>query len=398
MKKIAVFLITIPCLLLALNLTDYEVDQSSAQSLSAGLNYHFGMTSGEIVSHFLNLSLNFEMFKAKLPSSFSMNVFGNLNGNFLPQDEDTISTDSTETSPVNYQMQWEAKYNKYFKPGKDFLMFGKLDGDILTNYDYPATRATIGIGFGRFVNATPLARALRIEEEMLGNGVLIENLPFGTLLSFAKELSPETRKRFQEEHYYWEKEYYSALESILRESNVLQGADLGSKGSLIIQDVLDEYISPRYYGYEFNLGVGYDLFPAYRDWDRTAFASVSFDYARPLGFKTQFIEKSNIRLPFTGGKLGKEFHGKLLLSLAYEFSSTIDVLGTYQLNLTKPEEGDGLITSNQFSGTFAYIIVDRLVLSNTLSVNHASEGSASGSSFADNLSAEFLTTLSFRFF
>jgi hypothetical protein len=386
----------LPCVLFALSLTEYEVDQSSAQVFSTGLNYHFGMTSGNVVSHFGNASVNFEKFQAKLPSSYNLNFFGNLSANFLTGEDQADTTDTTtdNTQQVTYQIQWETKVNKYFISGKDFLGFAKLDGDVLTSYDYPATRATVGIGYGRFVSATPLARALRIEDKMLIQGVLLDSLSLGTLMQLARKLAPEARRIYKEKHYYWEREYYKSLERILNKSNLLHNGELGSAGSLVISDVLDEYISPRYYGYEVELGVGFDLLPAYKVDGWAAFGSLGFDFARPLGFRAQLIEKANVRLPFTGGKLGQEIHGSLLLSVLYEVGSVLDIIATYQLNADnrRLEEGGNyeLVIHNQLIGTFDYLVVDQLVMSNSLTLNQSTD--------ASGLSAEISSKISFRFF
>jgi hypothetical protein len=392
MKKIVVAAVFLPYILLAVSLTEYKADESSTQVLLTGFNYHFGMTGGEAVSNFGNLSLNFERFKGKPPSSFNMNLFGNLSANFLEEEQDT--SDTSTIKQFNYQIQWETKYNKYLVSGKDFFAFAKLEGDILTHYDYPATQAIVGVGYGRFFSATPLARALRIEEMMLNQGVLLDSLPLGTLMSFAKELAPEAREIYKQKHYYWEKEYYKALERILNESNILHDRELGSDGSLIISDVLDEYISPRYHGYEVNLGVGYDLFPAYKADGRSLFANLGFDFARPIGFRIQFIEKSNLRLPLTGGKLGNEIHASLLLSALYEVSSVLDIIATYQLNADRirPEGAGGydFVVHNQLSGRLDYLIVDHLVMSNSVTLNQSSQ--------APGLAAEISSRISFRFF
>ncbi len=393
MKRLVIFLAVMPCMLFAVKLTDYKVEQSSAQVLTAGLNYHLGMTDGEVVSHFGNLSANFERFQATLPWSYSLNFFGNISGSFLPQDpSDTSTTDTTQQ--FSYQLQWDAKYNKYLVSGKDFLAFAQLQGDLLTRYDYPATRIIAGLGYGRFTSATPLAAALRIERRMMAEGVLLDSLPIGPLMAFARELAPEAKKKYREKYYYWEREYYSALERVLNESNQLNNGQLGSTGSLIIKDVLDEYISPRYHGYEVNLGVGYDLLPAYQASGRALFAALAFNYSLPIGFRTQFIEKSNLRLPFTGGKFGNEIHGNLLLSLLYEVGSTLDIVGTYQLNMDRARYTEGgdyeFVVNNQLAGSLSYLLVDHLVMTNTLTLIHSTQ--------AQGLSAEVSSTINFRFF
>lgn len=400
MKKIFVVMGIIPSLVLALSLTDYEADQSSAMVFYTGLNYHFKSTEGNTVINSGDLTLNFERFQATLPWSYNLSFIGTFNANFITAESDTADTTGSDTtgtsgsSGFEYQGQWEAKYNKYFISGKDFLGFARLDGDMATSYDNPAARATVGVGFGRFTNATSLAQALRIEERMLAENLLIDSLPLGILLGFARHLAPETRKDYKDRYYYWEREYYAEIERLLAESNLLENSELGSAGSLIIDDVLDEFISPRYYGYEVNLGVGYDLIPAYTADGRAAFASLAFNYARPLGFRTQLIEKSGLRLPFTSGKFGKEIHGSLLVSLTYEVGSTLDLIGTYQLKLDNILDESGtdyqLVAQNQLSGTFAYLIVDRLVMSNTLTLNHSTQ--------AEGLSTELNSSISFRFF
>lgn len=388
MKRLVVMVILLPVVVLAVDLTTYETDRSQYQVISTGLNYQLNITEGQVNSHIGKLSLNFERFQTTPSWSYALNFFGNITGNF---ETDTAGTDTTDI--FDYLIQWDAKYNLFFGSGNDFFGFGKLEGEALTAYDYPATRAIIGVGYGRFTAATPLARAVRIQDEMLEQGVLLDILPHGPLMSFANELSPEVMQEYKDKYYYWEREYYKGLERILNESGLLASSQLGSAGSLIVSDVLDEYISPRYHGYEINLGVGYDLFPAYEADGRSAFASLNFEYARPIAVRSQFVGKTNLRLPFTEGKFGKEIHGGLFLSMLYEVGSTLDLIGSYKLNIDRTRTGPGnqysVEINNRITGTFDYLIVDHLVMSNTVSINHSSR---------TDLSADVSSTINYRFF
>jgi hypothetical protein len=124
------------------------------------------------------------------------------------------------------------------------------------------------------------------------------------------------------------------------------------------------------------------------------FAILGFEFARPVGFRIQFIEKSNLRLPLTGGKLGNEIHAGLLLSALYEVSSAVDIMCTYQLNADRIRpEGAGsydFILHNQVSGIVDFLIAEHLVMSNSVTLNQSSQ--------ARGLAAEVSSKISFRFF
>ena len=57
------------------------------------------------------------------------------------------------------------------------MAFGETDLNLDENNDRPGLDATIVVGWGRFINATALRKAVRIEDFLLEEGVISERLP-----------------------------------------------------------------------------------------------------------------------------------------------------------------------------------------------------------------------------
>jgi hypothetical protein len=363
----------------AISITDYEVPVSRATSAFGGFQYNYASDiMGEETADNGNVSVTFSQFYSSLPLGYRLGLNGIVNRNGLVEEGEDEFTHNASAF---------AQGNKYLSDASNFFGFGRLDVVSATDYDRPGATVTAGLGYGRFINATPLARALRAEEELRQMGVLTSGMRDEVLLDVAKILAPEVRAKYRQEYDEWERYYYADIEKEFQKSGKLKDDELGSMGTLVLRDVLDEYISDRYYGYEVSAGVGYDLVTPYEDTDRTAFATMDANFAYPIDLRSQFVEFFNVRSPLTDGKFGKEVHLVFTPSYSYEISDMVDILFSYVLTGDKLDDPDDdeMKLNHEFQVTLAYYIANRITFTNTLSLSKPDEADEMAKSFTSGL-------------
>jgi hypothetical protein len=340
----------------AISMTDYQVPESRATSAFGGFQYNYAYKDSTTADNG-NISFNFNQFYSSLPTGYRLGFNGVINRDGLvPEDKDELT----------YSVSTLAQGNKYLSDRSNFFGFGKMEGIDATAYDRPAFALTVGMGYGRFINATPLARALRAEEELFKEGLLTGEIPDNVMLDIAKRMAPEVIAKYQQEYDYWERYYFGDLEKEFRKSEKLRGNELGGVGTLVIRDVLDEFISDRYYGYELSAGIRLDLQTAYKNQDRQASPEINANFAYPINLRSQFVEYFRINSPLTGDKFGKEVHLSFQPAYSYEISNMLDLTASYRLTGDKYEEGGEMELDHQFRVAGTFFVANRVDFTNTL--------------------------------
>ena len=158
----------------------------------------------------------------------------------------------TDEYNTNYQVNGDAGVKKYLMQNSAVLkdLFGSVraSSNMLKDYDQPASSLTVGVGYGRFIEATDLAKAVRIEEFPIKEGELSDHLPKEAILEISKIINREGEYRDKYGETY-EKEWYKDMETVMRKSNLLKEGGLGAIGILRIEEVLErEDIADRFYG------------------------------------------------------------------------------------------------------------------------------------------------------
>ncbi len=362
----------------AISITDYKVPVSSATSLYGGFNYAYTQSDTITTADNGSVSLNYNKFYYSLPVAYYLSANGLFTRDGLKADDSTYT----------YSFSSTAQANKYFL--HDLFGYSKLTFDFLNTYTYPALDIILGVGYGRFINATPLARAIRVNEELIWEDVLTDDLNDQELVEFAKLLSPEVMASYKEKYDHWEREYYKAIEKMLQKTKKLANNELGSVGTMVINDILKEFISDRYYGYELSAGVGYEILTPDTTDARNAFLEINANSAYPIGLKSQFIEMLRYTTPLTGDATGKEHEFMLKPSYSYEVSNRIDFITAYILEglyQTSDTTQASLQLSHALELRFNFYIVNRLMLSTTFNLTKDET----------NTSQSFNTGLTYRF-
>ncbi|RMH69087.1 MAG: hypothetical protein D6675_13785 [Gemmatimonadetes bacterium] len=201
-------------------------------------------------------------------------------------------------------------------------------------YARPEVMLATGIGYGKFVNATPLVRAIRVEQELARIDALMGNLPNETLIELAKLLTPEKQREYQNrfEPSVWERYYYADIQKVLLTSGLLKGDRLSAFAVLRIQQVLAENINDRSYGWDAAVVTQYVVISRRSgESDQNAGMGLYTNYAYPFNSKTQLSHNLSLLTRFS--PLLKENSLLSTLNVTYEASDRVDWRTTYQLSL-----------------------------------------------------------------
>ena len=364
------------------SVTDYEVPVSAADRLLIDFAMNHATAGSDATTSKGNIGGIYKRFYDSLPFGYSIDIIGS------GLVDKNIVTDEYNTS---YQVNGDAGVKKYLMQNSAALkdLFGSVRArsNMLKDYDHPASSLTVGVGYGRFIEATDLAKAVRIEEFLIKEGELSEHLPKQAILEISKIINREGEYRDKYGETY-EKEWYKDMETVMRESNLLKEDRLNAIGILRIEEVLErEDIADRFYGWDVALGSKFDITTPYENQDRPiANLDVSASYARPIAWRWQVSERISINTPFDS--LGTAFSSSLSSDISYELSNRIDVRLRHLLRLEKLEADDAKI-SHSLGASFIYYIENNLNLVVTEQITKAPE---------EDIISDFTVVLNYRVF
>ena len=337
------------------SVTDYEVPVSAADRLLIDFAMNHATTGSDATTSKGNIGGIYKRFYDSLPFGYSIDING-----FGSADKN-IGTDEYETS---YQVDGDAGIKKYLMENSALLRdtFGSVraSSNMHRQYDRPASAVTVGMGYGRFIEATALAKAVRIEAFLIKEGELSGHLPKASILEISKIINREGEYRDKYGEVY-KKEWYKDMEAVMRESNLLTEGGLDAIGILRIEEVLErEAIADRFYGWDATLGSKFDITTPYEDQDRPiANLDVTASYARPIAWQWQISERISMNTPFDS--FGSAYALSLSSDISYELSNRIDLRLRHLFRLSKPEGGDA--ENNQALGvSFIYYIENNMNL------------------------------------
>jgi len=130
--------------------------------------------------------------------------------------------------------------------------FGGVEASISTGQPQPAVHVSAGLGYGRFNDVTPLAKAFKIEMELLKSNGIPMPLSDTALMAVAKLIGS--------------KAYASTNNQVADVVNRIQtasGVTLSPRQVLKIENVILATSDSRYCGWSVQAGVGYQLIDPY---------------------------------------------------------------------------------------------------------------------------------------
>jgi len=362
------------------SVTDYTVPSSSSHSLFIDPNYNMTIVSDNVTVNKGSIGMVYKTFYESLPLGYSIDATGS--GSF--------EKDPNKNKYQNrYSTNAAARFKKYLLNERDLFGSIKFEGQFNKVYDYPATSVTIGIGYGRFINATPLRKAVRMEDFLLKEKVISDYLPKETMLQLGHIIQRRSEYRDKYGNTY-QKNWFDDMEDTMCQSGLLKEDSVGTIGILRMQEVLTkETIFDRFYGWEVTLGTKIDLtLPQERQERSNPSLDISAQYSRPISWATQWNERLSISSPLDSN-FGMFYSMKIASDLAYELSNRINFVVRHFTTIDKLTESNGNVISNSLGLSFIYFLENQV----NLVITEQLEKSTGA-----NLSTNFVVSLNYRIF
>ncbi len=352
----------------AIELTDYTTVDSFYQE--AFVNSQFNLRSGnqDQTSIDGNATGNYDITYSTLPFVWGIRGDGKLDIN--------RGKNESASTEKGYDFLLHGNADKYFNPEGLLLGYGSFDLGYrkpmgVDDADDPFAKIGGGVGYGRVINATPLADILRVMEELRKYGLLTKEPSDQIYLAMAavvaKEEEYKSKYGFADYKVYW----IDDLEKVLQKAGLLKNNTLGTVGVIKIQDVLiNEPISIRKHGWIGKVGAGFVL-SSYDGSESDPSVDASFEYAYPVNYELQLINLASYST-ILADDITHHFNNRF--SLTYEIADRIDWENAWNLDMILPTEdnADNTIT-NSLSSSFRYYISNLVDANVTLSMTQVED-------------------------
>lgn len=224
---------------LALSLCDYRVPETSLLDIGISFAYHYledpGRPGIEVNSG--NISFTYSQIYSAPERGYSLEASGVLGLEGLALEDALV--------------EGGGAYRHYLDPEEPLFLFGGFDSRWRTGEPYrqPWLQVTTGLGYGRFSDVTPLAKAMLISEDLLRLGAIPASLSEEALMAVAQEIG----RRLEYEKL---EDLVAAVEGIIETD---AGVELDAHAVLAIEQRILETGKERYCGGAIQAGIGYEI-------------------------------------------------------------------------------------------------------------------------------------------
>ncbi|MBC8366488.1 hypothetical protein H8E52_03675 [bacterium] len=331
--------------------TDYTVPVSTAEQLRLDGSYSYAGVGDTTLTNNASGSLLYNRFYNSLPFAFDINLLALGSTQYAGEDVDRNNSSSIILS---------SGVRKYLSNDGNWFYSIEVGMTHQNEFDRPSITTTPGVGYGRFISATPLAKAVRIEDFLINEGVIKGSLPKVTMIELAHIIENEAEYRTIHGATY-KGFWYEAMEKEIAKSGKFAAEGLGAIGVLRIEEVLfQERINERFYGWDVRFGVRAELLSEYEDIDvDDPGASIRARYSHPLGWKSQIGLAATYDSPFNGD-FGDVYNASGTANYIYEIGNRIDFTldNTYVSSKFIPEADS--VWSDQLRAGFIYYLENQM--------------------------------------
>lgn len=338
------------------SVTDYKEATSAYEDAYFTGNFNLDSGNQEQSSYDLDLTVDYE----RVFSSPDRNT----KLDFLGTGSRSRGPNNTDGSKSDYQALGSATVDTYLRPeSSGAFWYGKAEIGVKKGQVDPFSKLTGGLGYGRVVNVTPMARSIRVIQELRKRGSITADPSNATYQDVAVVISKENEYRSKYGGADYEQYWVEDIEKALKSSGLVKGGgDLGARAILKSYDVLvNERISTRKDGWLVRAGVGAVL-SDYDGSDGKPALELGGEYHRPLSNQTQFSNEAIATATLDDGDNGFIFNNAM--SLTHELTDRVDWENQWILNHNKSDIAND-ITANTVSSTFRYYLTNQLDLNLT---------------------------------
>jgi len=349
----------------AIEMTDYRTIYGHYDE--AYINGSLKATTGnqEQSAYDLLLDANTRTIYTTAPYSIDFKAKGDIG---LSQGEDKNSSQKKL-----YNLSTSLRYDKYIVYDDLFIYgggdFGYRKQQQSTKADNLFSKVSLGIGYGRVYNATPLAVALRVVEELKLYKVIYKDLSDIYLLKLAKIIGTRDNYRSKYGADNYKKYWFLDMEKLFKEAKVSYQEHLGAIGILKMDEVIEvEKIAGRFHGWKIRGGVG-EIISNYEgdSGSNSSTADVEFSYGLPMGYEAQYIETAILFKNLYNSK-DIDFTFDNHMSYTYEITDLIDLEDSWSVTYEKYNQGESVL-KNKISVGLRYYLANMLTFDTTISMS-----------------------------
>ncbi len=333
---------------------DYQVPVSRARLLRMNGYWNWNQLGDSVINNAAAAGVIYRQFYSSLPFAWFLDADLNGGKNFAKYQHSIKITTSAR---------------KYIWDEKDFFAFAGVDLSHQDYYKQIASNLTLGAGYGRYIDATALAKAVRIEEHLLKEKIITDYLPKETMIKIANIIDRQSEYiNIYGETY--ENFWLFDIENEIRASGKLIGNHVGAIGILRMRQVLfsiNEKVNNRYFGYDINVGSKFVLSTFDKSNVGSPNLSISGRYSYPLGWRFQINGTFETFTPMDS-MFFQKITTNLSLDFIYELSNRINFVTNYRINAKKDYQKSEFIIDHIFQTSFLYYLENELFFGFTTSV------------------------------
>ncbi len=202
----------------------------------------------------------------------------------------------------------DGNYKRYFSSEDAYFAYAGASVRSSSSFEAVGLSFNVGLGYGRFTDVTPLAKAVRIDEYLVERGSLTGHLHAVDQQIIAREIGSASS-------------YDSVADLLAVVQQIIEGSGLVSAGGLDALDIseitqlIQERGLSRYCGWDLKFGLGYALLDPSGGND--LLVTGAFNYASTATPKGQFLVQGSF-----SGPMNLLETNRIDLTIAYDFLIT----------------------------------------------------------------------------
>ena len=301
-------------------------------------------------------------------------------------------------SEKGYDTTAYGRFDKYLNNDDTYFLYGSTDlgyrkSATANDADDPFVKIGAGVGYGRMYDATPLAVAIRIVEDLKAYKIIKNPVSDKGMLALAEvidlEDEYESKYGFNDYKKYW----YTDMEKALKKSGAIEADSVGTFGIVRINEIIElEKISGRFHGWKVRGGLG-QIISNYDGKSESTTADAEFQYGLPMGYQSQFTERATLSKILDNDE-AIDFQLRNTMSYTYEMADRVDWENSWAIGYDKYNQGDD-ITTNSLSTGFRYYLANRLTFDTTFSLTKT-DGTNANSIETPDWDTKFFTGVRYR--
>ena len=293
-----------------LSLCDYHSPQTSLTDLKLSMSYRY----------FDNPAMaGVEVNSGKIGLDYSQ-LFDSPDYGFTLSGNGSIDLDNFAIAGGLGQGSGTFRY--YLSEDMPIFGFGGADASYALGQTKPGLSVSVGVGYGRFSDVTPLAKAMNIQKDLLKLGAISDPLSDDTLMAIAEEIG----KRVE---YPTIKDLVAAIEPIIEQT---AGVTLGARALLTVEDDILATGDQASCGWALQAGLGYELIDAYGG-AQDVLVTISGDASLAPAPGSQLTLHGTFYGPFD---IAAENTLNVTASYDYALKEDVNLIINYQLQRVQP--------------------------------------------------------------